>query len=215
MFIFSFLKLGLDFIAGRAIALFNMRMQIATFIIDRWRVFLVLAILSLGAIHYLSLRNQVNTAKTDLKVAKKALIVHLEADSDAAKKREADNKLNAILAQKKTDAKALEHESAITAIYTKQKGLKHEIAINKRDIANWRERVRIEVINQNNAAPGVPENDTSGLASGNSDTTLPRPIHEAETELATCKEAGAIAAADYNFCKSYVEVQQSILGVSK
>jgi len=208
MFIFSFLKLGFDFIAGRAIALFNMRMQIATFIIDRWRVFLVLAILALGAIHYLSLRHKVNVAKSETIVAKKALIDHVEADQALAKKREAENKLNKILAQKKTDAESEKHKQEISLILSK--GKQNE-AINFRTITNMRSELRHTI--EGYEAKRLLENDTSGLTERNGDTALSEQLQEKQYELDVCREAGAIAAADYNFCYNYVQTQQSILGV--
>lgn len=207
MFIFSFLKLGFDFIAGRAIALFNMRMQIATFIIERWRVLSVLAILALGAIHYLSLCNQVNSANKQKITAQKALIEHIEIDSAAAKKREADNKLNAILAQKKTAASAAQHQAEISLIVSK--GKSNEIA-SKRTITNLRSELRNRI--EGYEAARLLKNDTSGLADRNSDPAL---FGQLQEELAVCKEAGAIAASDFNFCKSYVDIQQSVIGVAK
>lgn len=210
MFIFSFLKLGFDFIAGRAIALFNMRMQIATFIIDRWRVFLVLAILALGAIHYFSLRHTVSVAKSELIVAKKALIDHVNADNEAAKKREAENRLNKKLAQKKTEARKLEHQQEISQILLKGKSNE---TITFRTITNMRSELRHKI--EGYEAKRLLENDTSGIAERNSNATILGQLQETQSELAVCKEAGAIAASDYNLCKSYVDVQQSILGVDE
>ena len=205
MFIFSFLKLGFDFIAGRAIALFNMRMQIATFIVERWRVLIIASILALGAIHYLSLRNQYHIANAGKLIAQKALINHVEADSAAAKKREAENKLNAILAQKKTDASAAQHQSELSLIVAKGKA---DEIISHRDISNMRSKLRHTIKGYQTA--GLLENDTNRFAERNGDPALFRQLQE---ELAVCKEAGAIAASDYNFCKSYVDIQQSVIGV--
>jgi hypothetical protein len=38
-------------------------------------------------------------------------------------------------------------------------------------------------------------------------------LKQTESELATCQEAGAFCAADYNYCYGYVKGQQSIIGV--
>lgn len=209
MFIFPILKLGMDFIAGRAIALFNMKMQIATFIIDRWRIILPLAILSLTLLHVHSLRNQVSAAKADTIVAKKALIDYVEANSQAAKKREAENKLNAILLQKKTDADLAKYKSQLALVISKGKSNE---AISNRTITNYRDGLRLAIERE---AARLLENDTNRLAEGNGNAALPRPIHECEAEIMVCKEAGAVCAADYNLCYNYVNNQQSIIGVTE
>lgn len=209
MFIFPILKLGMDFIAGRALALFNMKMQIAAFIIDRWRVILPLAILCLALLHVHSLRNQVKQSKADKIIAQKALNDYVEANSQAAKKREAENKLNAILLQKKTDADLAKHKSQLALVISKGKSNE---AISNRSITNYRDGLRLAI--QREEAARLLKNDTDRLAEGSGNAAIPRPISECEAEVMVCKEAGAIAAADYNLCKSYVDNQQSIIGVT-
>lgn len=145
MFLFSFLKLGFDFIAGRAIALFNMRMQIAAFIIDRWRVILPVAILCLTLLYVIALRTQVSHAKFELKTAQKALIAHVESDNELSKKREAENKAKIVLTKKTYEAREATYRAALNAMYSSQKGLKDEIAINKRDIANYTDGLRLSI----------------------------------------------------------------------
>lgn len=182
--------------------------DLVRFIIAHIRVILIVLIVALGTIHYLSLRAKVNVAKSETIVAKKALIEHIEADSAEAKKREAENKLNKILAQKKTDADVAKHNAEINLILSK--GKTNEI-FNHHTISNLRSGLRHKI--EGYQAAGLLENDANRTTKSDGNTALPRPISEIETELATCKEAGAIAAADFNFCKSYVETQQSILGV--
>lgn len=205
MFIFTTL---FGFIARQAIALWELKMRILGFILEHWKAFLVGLIVVAGLVHYNGLKRALNVAKKDSIVAKKALIEHVEADSALAKKREAENKLNAILAQKKTDAINTKHQQELSLIALK--GKQDEI-LTHRTITNMRSELRHKI--EGYEAKRLLENDASGITEGNSNATLPRPVQEIEAELSTCKEAGAIAAADFNFCKSYVETQQSILGV--
>jgi hypothetical protein len=204
MFIFTTI---FSFIAKQAIALFEMKMRILGFILDHWKASLAVAILAVSLIHYIGLKRAISSAKKEVVLAQKALLDHVNADKEAAKKREAENRLNAILAQKKTDALEAQHKAELSLIV--QKGASHEIA-SKRTITHLRNELRERI--EGYQAAGVLENDTDRLVSDHSDTALLKRVQE---ELATCKEAGAIAAADYNFCKGYVDTQQSIIGVSK
>lgn len=72
--------------------------------------------------------------------------------------------------------------------------------------------MRLELESKTIQAARVLEDDTNRIASRDSNTALSEPISK---ELETCQEAGAICAADYNLCKSYVETQQSIIGVKE
>lgn len=195
--------------------IFSIFKDLLAFTIAHIRIILIGLILGYCLLVYLKAVNTAKKAIKEKEQAVKALDDKINADIAEAKKRDAENRLNTILLQKKTDAELAKYKSALDAIYLKQKGLKNEIAISQRDINNWRDRVRIAVEKQANQTNGVFKNDTDRSAKQNSDTTLPRPIHEVQTELEVCQEAGAIAAADYNLCKSYVDHQQSIIGVSK
>ena len=202
--IFGVAKLGFDFVAGRAIAVFNMRMQIATFIIDRWRVILPVAVLCLSLLYVHALRNQVSVAKSESIVAKKALIDYANANAELAAKRDAENKLNAILAKKKTDAEIAKHKNALTQIITK--GRANEKLSDSR-INSYRDRLSIETASQ---AARLFENDADRLTETNSHPALPRPISEVESELIVCQEAGAIAAADYVFVIARSETKLAV-----
>ncbi len=189
--------------------------DIVTFTIAHIRIILIGMVLAYCLISYLKATHQAKQATIEKNQAIKALNDKINADIAEAKKRDAENRLNTISLQKKTDAEIEKYKSALNAIYAKQKGLKDEIAINQRDINNWRERVRLELESKTIQAARVLEDDNNRLTSSDSYTAVSRPIHEVEAELIVCKEAGAICAADYNLCKSYVDVQQSKLGVSK
>jgi Tfp pilus assembly protein PilX len=169
------------------------------------KLFIVLAILTIGVTHYIGLKRAISVAKSETIVAKKALIDHVESDIAEAVKREALNKLNAMLAQKKTDAINAAHKAELSLIL--QKGKQNEI-ISNRDISNARSKLLHTV--EGYEAKRLLENDTDRLTSADNHATIFRQLQE---ELAVCKEAGAIASADYNYCKSYVDIQQSVIGV--
>jgi hypothetical protein len=192
--------------------IFSIIKDLLAFTIAHIRVILVLLILGYCLFNYLKALNHAKTATKEKEQAVKALNDKINSDIAEAKKRDAENRLNTILLQKKTDAEIAKYKSALNVIYAKQKGLKNEISINKRDIANWRERVRLELESKTIQAARLSENDTDRLAIRDSNTALLEPISK---ELEVCQEAGAICAADYNLCKSYVDNQQSIIGVSK
>jgi len=206
MFIFTTI---FGFIARQAIALWELKMRILGFILDHWKAAIVVLILGIGLIHYIGLKRAVSVAKSESIIAKKALIDHVEADQAAAKKREAENKLNQILAQKKTAADEAKHRSELSLIV--QKGASNEIA-SVRTITKLRSELRDKI--EGYEAKRLLENDTDRITERDSNTALFERLQETQYELDVCKEAGAIAAADYNFCKSYVDVQQSILGVA-
>lgn len=195
--------------------IYSVLRDLLAFTIAHIRVILIGLILGYCLFIYFKAVNRANLATIEKQRAIKALDDKINSDIEEAKKRDAENRLNTILLQKKTDAEIDKYKSALNAIYAKQKGLKNEIAITQRDINNWRERVRLELESKTIQATRVLEDDTNRLASRDSDATIPRPVHEVEGELIVCKEAGAICAADYNLCKSYVDIQQSKLGVSK
>jgi hypothetical protein len=183
-------------------------MRILGFILDHWKAFIIGLIVVLSLSHYLGLKRALNAAKSETIVAKKALIEHIEIDSQAAKKREAENKLNAILAQKKTDAEIAKHKAQLSLIISK--GKQNEILSNSMLNAR-RDGLQLAIQREADAAKRLLENDTDRLAERNGNADLLKRVPD--TELSLCKEAGAIAAADYNLCKAYVDSQQSIIGV--
>jgi hypothetical protein len=192
--------------------IFSIFKDLLAFTIAHIRIILIGLILGYCLLNYLKAVNQAKTAIKEKDQAVKALDDKINADIAEAKKRDAENRLNTILLQKKTDAEIEKYKSQIALIISKGKSNE---AISNRTINNWRERVRLELESKTIQAARMFENDTDRSARQNSDTTLSRPIHEVQTELEVCQEAGAIAAADYNLCKSYVDHQQSIIGVSK
>jgi hypothetical protein len=196
--------------------IFSIIKDLAAFTIAHIRIILIGLVLGYCLFNYIKAVNQAKTAIKQKDAAIKELDDKNNADIAAAKKRDAENRLNAILLQKKTTAEIEAHAAALKAIYlSKEKGLKNEIDISKRDVSNWRERVRLEVEKQTIQAAGVLDNDADRLAGRDNDATVFRSVQDIAAELEVCKEAGAIAAADYNLCKSYVDIQQSKLGVTR
>lgn len=193
--------------------------DLLTFIIAHIRIILIGLVLAYCLFQYLS---AVHYGKSENKlkiVAQKALSDRVKADKEAAQKREAENRLKEILAQKKTDVETAKHDDALATIARLSKlnkGLKNETTINRRDIANFRDGLSLAIRREEDrATTRMLGNDTDRLTERDGDTAISRPVHEVEAELEVCKEAGALAAADYNFCKSYVDIQQSKLGVTK
>ena len=100
-----------------------------------WRVILPLLILAYCLYKY-------NDAVSDKVKAQQEYAAHLQADKDALIKRDAENKLNAILAQKKTDADKLAFAEKLKAANLDrdkiQKDLLNEKANINRIVANAR-----------------------------------------------------------------------------
>lgn len=186
--------------------------DVTTFIIAHIRIILIGLILAYILLSYLNAKSVAKQATIEKNQAIKALNDKYNQDIEEAKKRDAENRLNTILLQKKTDAEIEKYKSQIALIVSKGKSNE---AIANRTIHNLRERVRLELESKTIQAARVLENDTNRFASRDSDTAVSRPISEIESELEVCQEAGAICAADYNLCKSYVDIQKSKIGVSK
>jgi len=173
-----------------------------------WRVILPILILAYCLYKY-------NDAVSDKVRAQQEYAAHLQADKDALIKRDAELKLNAILAQKKTDALVISHQNEIADIKSKGKSneakLKANDVVTTRALNNYRDGLRLAI--EREAALRLSRDDSNRLAGTSSDTAISRPVQEAEAELEVCKEAGAVCAADYNFCYAYVKSEQSIIGV--
>lgn len=171
-----------------------------SFILTHWKLFLVLAILAYAYYQF----NALQTQRDDAISALNHLNQSIERETI---KREAENKIKAELGKLQVKNLTEKHQQELQSI---QKGLKNEIAINKRDIANYRDSLRTTI--ESYQSTGLPENDTNRIAESDDNTTVLRRV---QAELATCKEAGAVSASDYNFCKSYVDSEQNRLGIEK
>lgn len=175
--------------------------NITKFVIKHIKVFIVLAILAYTYYSFNKLQTQRDSAISELNGLKQA--IQLETIQ-----REAENKIKSELGKLQVKNITEKHQQELESILRKQKGLKNEIAINQRDIANYRDSLRTTI--ESYQSTGLPNDDTYKLTCTDSDTAV---FERLQAELSTCKEAGALAANDYNFCKSYVDNEQSRLGV--
>lgn len=173
-----------------------------------WRVILPLLILAYCLHKY-------NDAVSDKLEAQKVLAEHIKADKDAKTKRDADNLLKSILAQKNTDALVARHQDELSKLILKGKvedeTSKANDAISSRAISNYRDALRLAI--EREAALRLSRDDANRSAGTDGHAAIFRSADEVEAELQVCKEAGAFAAADYNLCYGYVKSQQSIFGV--
>jgi hypothetical protein len=175
--------------------------MVLEFAIKNWKIVIPVLIIVIFTFKYqAAIRAKVK--------AEIALQQHIQQDEAAAKKRAAEIKLNTILAQKKTDAEVDKWKTELNNVLAKGK---HNEKLSLARINALRGELRKSV----EASTRLPENDTPPTSSGNSDTTLLGQVEQARRNLDTCEMAGAVCASDYNLCKRYVDVQQSIIGVSK
>lgn len=173
---------------------------IASFILTHWRIFAVLAIL---AYTYYSF-NKLHTQRDDAINALSELNRQIQLETI---KREAENKIKAELGKLQVKNITEKHQQELAKIL--KRGKQHETNI-MRDFASERDILQNDI--RNSEAARMSKNDTDRITSDNNDPALFRQL---QTELNTCREAGAIAALDYNFCKTYVDNEQLRLGVEK
>jgi hypothetical protein len=98
---------------------------------------------------------------------------------------------------------------------------------NEKDANNYRNQLANRLREQHQEhSSRMPKDDTNKSASADSDTTAiglhdesaeyyKQALIGAETYIDTLNKAGAVCASDYNTCKSYVDSQQAIIGVSE
>jgi len=127
---------------------------------------------------------------TDKLQAQKEFAAHLQADKDALIKRDAENKLNTILAQKKTDADKLAYEQKLKDANLDRDKLKKELINEKaninRIVANARKL-------QNNTAT----TSTDGLPS----VSVPTDLFAERSDynaIVTLDQACKVTTQDYN-----------------
>jgi hypothetical protein len=175
--------------------------MVLEFTLKNWKIVIPVLIIVIFAFKYqAAIRAKVK--------AEIALQQHIQQDEAAAKKRAAEIKLNTILAQKKTDAEVDKWKTELNNVLAKGKQ-NEKLSLARINALRGELRKSVE------ASVRLSGNDTDRTASGNSDTTLLGQVEQARRNLDTCEMAGAVCASDYNLCKRYVDVQQSIIGVSK
>jgi hypothetical protein len=136
MFIFTTI---LSFITRQAIALWEFKLKLLSFVLEHWKASLVAVAILLSLLHYNGLKRAIASANSAKITAQKALIAHVEADKEAAIERAALNKRNQMLAQKKTESDKLAYEQILNQSNLDReqlkKALNHEKANIKRIIA--------------------------------------------------------------------------------
>jgi hypothetical protein len=218
MFIFGLLKMGFGFALDRMKVLWEIKLKIAGFIIDRWRVFLVLAILGACLLYVHSLRSQRDSALEGKTNAEKALSAHIKNDNFLAEQRAIENKQKAIQGKLVVNRiKQLHHDDMVAIILSangqidKVKGeANHEKQISDRTIGNFRDSVRLALEREASLAARLPKDDGNHASSTDSDTAS-----TGQDYIETLEQAGAICAADYNLCRDYVQSEQERLGIEK
>lgn len=186
-------------IAGLAFGRFlDGLLKIAAFIIEQWRVILPLAIAAITLLYIHALRvecerNRRIIADKDAEIAqiyddarKKATESYLKAEAATYLTHQSHQKqLGLILANA---------QSAIA-----QEIKKHEAdnTLHTHRLNAYRDRLRIAV------SESASKTDFAGIYSpgANGDAAVSR----CADELSVCKEAGAMCAADYNYCYGYVQ----------
>jgi hypothetical protein len=189
--------------------------DICKFIGAHIKVFIVLAILTIGLTHYIGLKRAITASNAAKITAQKALLDHVQADSDAAKKREAENKLNARLAQKKTDANKSAYDAMIARLELNREKLEKDLHNEKSNIMRLYANARKLRDNQDSASSaGVSEIPLSTeLLAERSDNNA----------IITLVDSSKETTANYNdlmqtwldYCNIYgcQDIQQSVTGV--
>lgn len=105
------------------------------------------------------------------------------------------------------------HQADLSKILTasKLKAGQYEKVITNSTLNNYRDSLR-NSIGEQETASRLSSNEQGGIAEGDGDTALSRQL---QAELSVCKEAGAVCAADYNFCHAYVKSEQNRIGVER
>lgn len=170
-------------------------LNIGSFLRANWRVILIGLIV--GACLY-KLNALVNE-RDDYKSKYITMQAAFEVAAEIRAKEIATLKANALKAQADNQAK---HEAQINQIISKgkQDEKRNTIAIN-----DYRDKLRQAIASQ--ASVRLPKDDTNSITSSDSDTATNRAYIE------TLEHAGAVCAADYNYCKAYVDSQQQKIGV--
>lgn len=191
-----------------AIALFFAKLKsvlsaIIGFCIAHYRIVIPLLIAIVTIVYISSLR-----ASNERLEAKYNAYVQLNVE--LSEKRKIENAQKAEQGKRDVEELTQTHNIELGLI---AKGFKNEIDNSERTIANLRHRLSKQISDYETIR--LSSNDENRLTERDSQSALFRKLQEVEGELMVCREAGAVAASDYNFCKSYVDKEQARLGVEK
>lgn len=160
--------------------------KMLAFTIAHWRIILPLAIVGLILWYVLSLR-----AERDEAVANYNQLVQLQKDKAAERKLENERKEVAV--RRNIDSIMANHLAVINQLRKENGDLQKTNTDAARAIANWRERVRLEVARNAAGLPSLSESaDESAGSGGDCNATA---IGEA---YSTLDLACSITTADYN-----------------
>lgn len=185
-------------IAGLAFSRFlDGLLKFAAFIIEHWRVFLPLAMVCITLIYVHALRvecerNRRIIADKDAQIAqihedarKKATESYLKAEAATYLTHQAHQKQLGLILEnaRSTIAQEIKRHEADNTLHTHR-------------LNAYRDRLRIAV------SEAASQTDFAGIygSGANGDAAVSR----CADELSVCKEAGAMCAADYNYCYQYV-----------
>jgi hypothetical protein len=154
--------------------------------------------------------------------AEKALIAHVANDAEAARQRDIENEVKRVNGKLQVMALQRSHREQTIAILTHanktidklKKDAKDEKTLNDSKLAAMRDGLQLAVQRQADSSTfGLSSHEQDRFAIGNGDATLLGQLHEAQTDLEVCQEAGAVCTADYNYCRDYVKSQHKKIGV--
>lgn len=171
-------------------------LQILTFTIEHWRIFLPLAIVALALWRFNVVLNERDDARAQY-------ATHLAEDKAAAETRRQENTAKYLKASAQNAISNYQHQAEISILKGKYENkIRSDSATAAASINGWRERVRLEVA-RNSTAYGLPSNtgDTSGSAEGKRDSD-PITVEQAYENL---ELACAITTSDYNSLRRWAD----------
>lgn len=185
---------------------FAVLLEILSFTIKHWRIFLPLAIAALALWRFNVVLNQRDDARAQY-------ANHLADDKAASETRRQENTAKFLKASAQIALSNYQHQSEINVLRGKYESqIKSDKASATNSINNWRERVRLEVA-RNTTAYGLPSDpgNTSGSTEGKTDcdTTAAGQAYE-NLELAC-----AITTSDYNSLRRWADTTCEIYRCSE
>lgn len=182
--------------------------MILLFIRQYWKVLAIVAIFSVLYVRGVYYKHEAVKYKNELSAIKlqSDLIQQQNKQEIEHAKKKAQNDLAKNNAQ---------HVSDINLIANKYYGMvKDEKSQHQIDINNYRNQLANSLQTESNSYQNrMSENDTNQSTSKDSYTAIAGQCQVNEQYIKTLEQAGAVCAADYNYCYEYVKSQQSIIGV--
>jgi hypothetical protein len=183
-----------------------------TFTIERWRVFLPLAILALAYYYYNAQVNRADRAVADKIIAEKALLEHVQADSLLAEQTIAENKLKEDKAREALSLAEITAHNQIDVILNKEQTI---LQLSKKLEATYAQKS----INYNLYHSGIVLQSESNLNASSETATNSSTLAESESdtdpaciglraEIETLENACAITTIYYNEARTLLEIDR-------